>query len=254
MNTFRIAIDIGNTRTKFAQFNAMGEVEQLLIWESAELETSLALWINQQNPEDKLMIGWTSTSRPFNLSGLDCWDHFSLKPDFFPIQSVADVPLQTSYQTPATLGIDRIVGVYAACNVSRGKAVMLIDMGTAITYDFADKQGVYRGGGISPGVAMRFKALNHFTARLPLVQPTQVPPLLGDSTDSCILSGVMNGVMAEVQGIIQRYKSEFGPDIQLFLTGGDAAFFENHLKNINFADSNLILKGIYYILTHKSPL
>ncbi|MCB0841544.1 MAG: type III pantothenate kinase, partial [Bacteroidetes bacterium] len=126
---------------------------------------------------------------------------------------------------------------------------LVIDAGTAITYDFATANGEYKGGGIAPGMAMRFRALHEFTARLPLVSSQSDVLLIGDSTTASIQSGVQWGIIAEVEGMISYYKSQISPDLQVFLTGGDSGFFENHLKNINFADSNLILKGIHYILT-----
>ena len=254
MNTHLIGLDIGNTRTKFARFGKLGEIAELEIWNSANLERKLCSWVQKQPTEWKFMLGWISTSHSMDLSGLTCWNLFENRPSFYPIHTGIELPIKNNYQTPETLGIDRITGVIAACNVSEGNPVLIIDMGTAITYDFADREGIYRGGGISPGMEMRFKALNSFTARLPLVKASKFPSLLGDSTTTCILSGVIHGIQAEVTEIIRRYKTEFGDNVQIFLTGGDAPFFENHLKNINFADSNLILKGIYYILTHKSPL
>ena len=139
-----------------------------------------------------------------------------------------------------------VIGAKAACP---NKPVLVIDAGTAITYDYATEKGVYMGGGISPGMSMRFRALNEFTARLPMVAFSEDPALVGDSTESCIQSGVQWGTLAEIDRIITYYKEEISPEVQVFLTGGDSGYFENHLKNLNFADSNLVLKGIHYILT-----
>ncbi|MCL4138195.1 UNVERIFIED_CONTAM: hypothetical protein GTU68_027016 [Idotea baltica] len=136
-----------------------------------------------------------------------------------------------------------------AKSICKDVPILVIDAGTAITYDFANATGEYIGGGIAPGMAMRFRALHEFTARLPMISPDENVALIGDSTETCIQSGVQWGTIAEIERIIDYYKNQVSEDLQVFLTGGDTSYFENHLKNINFADSNLILKGIHFILT-----
>src|SRR5690606_13620294 len=112
------------------------------------------------------------------------------------------------------------------------------DAGTCITYDFTDSDRQYYGGGISPGLKMRFQAVHTFTARLPLVIPAENPELVGNSTETSIQSGIVNGILAEIDGIISRYRQKY-PDLQVILCGGDAPFFENKLKASIFASPDL---------------
>ncbi|MCB0852073.1 MAG: type III pantothenate kinase, partial [Bacteroidetes bacterium] len=164
-----------------------------------------------------------------------------------------DLPIKNRYATPATLGVDRIVAAIGAWSKSAPRAVLVIDAGTALTFDIINQSGEYLGGAISPGINMRFRALHEFTARLPLVTFEEVPPLIGDSTIQSMRSGVINGVIAEINGVINLHRATFQDQLDVYLTGGDMKLFENHLKNINFADAYLTLEGIYKVLNHKSP-
>jgi type III pantothenate kinase len=126
---------------------------------------------------------------------------------------------------------------------------LVVDAGTCITCEFIDSQGKYWGGAISPGLSMRFKAMNTFTARLPLVEPVDNPPLIGDSTVSSMQSGVIHGVVDELDGAIKRYSEKFD-DLKVILTGGDCRFFENKLKASIFAVPELVLRGLNSILLY----
>jgi len=126
---------------------------------------------------------------------------------------------------------------------------LVIDAGTCITYDFVDANRNYQGGGISPGLNMRFRAVHTFTAKLPLVTPIKGARLIGDTTESSIQSGVVNGLLAEMEGIIRLYTEEF-PGLRVILCGGDAGFFENQLKASIFASPELVLLGLNSILIH----
>ncbi|MEM9986221.1 MAG: type III pantothenate kinase, partial [Bacteroidota bacterium] len=176
------------------------------------------------------------------------WQKLTISPRLVRIHSQSSFPIQNDYQTPHTLGTDRIVGVIAAQRRAPQRSVLVIDAGTALTYDFAKQDGSYLGGGIAPGLSMRFRSLHEFTARLPWIEsPEQAPPLIGVSTQSSIESGVFNGMCAEIEGVVARYQREYDPQVQVFLSGGDFYRFENQLRCINFADSNLILYGIYHL-------
>ena len=163
------------------------------------------------------------------------------------------LPLTNLYKTPETLGMDRLAGVCGAIELFPGSDTLVIDAGTCITYDFADKKRNYHGGGISPGLNMRFKAVHNFTAKLPLVSAKAGVSLIGDSTESSIQSGVVNGLLAELEGIIRQYNDYF-PDLKVILCGGDAGFFENQLKASIFAVPDLVLFGLNSILTHNVDL
>lgn len=245
-----LAIDIGNTRTKLACFLA-GERTGLWHAATAELEAKLAEILGQLPCELSLAVGWISVAADSPMVEWACWDHFVVKPTFHPLRSVADLPILHRYETPETLGVDRVVGVIAAQATAPGCPVLVIDAGTAITYDYADAAGVYLGGGISPGIQMRFQALHALTARLPLVDagaPEENISLTGNSTRGSIRSGVILGAVAEVQGMIEQYQTLAGPSLQVALTGGDILTFENRLKKVNFADPYLLLNGIQLIL------
>ncbi len=160
------------------------------------------------------------------------------------------LPIQNLYSTPQTLGTDRIssaIGAYyeTGCN----NAVLCIDSGTALTYDIINAQGQYLGGNISPGMNMRFKSLNAFTSRLPLVGPSNERTDIGISTETAIRNGVMNGISYEIQGYISHFRKIY-PDLKVFFTGGDAENFVDKSKNYIFADRNLVLKGLNIILNH----
>lgn len=243
-----LAIDIGNTRTKVACFTEkqMGKVHS---FPSKEFEEQFSAYIKEL-PTPPARIGWISVAQKLDIRTLNLWTAQKITPHFSHIHTLMDLPVKMGYQTPQTLGTDRIVAAIGAkAQISNHKqAILVIDAGTAITYDCINSEGMYLGGGIAPGIRMRFQALHHFTARLPLIETIKAVPLIGDSTHNSMLSGVVNGVLAEVEGIIQRYKEQFNHKISVFLTGGDALFFENHLKSINFVDAQLVLKGIFEIL------
>ena len=159
------------------------------------------------------------------------------------------LPIKNGYATPMTLGVDRIAGVCGAHQLFPNRNALVIDLGTCVTYDFIDKESVFLGGGISPGLSMRFEAVHAFTAKLPLVQMVENASLIGNSTETCIQSGVLNGMIEELNGIISRYQEKFD-DLQVILCGGDARFFENKVKGSIFALPELVLSGLNSILIY----
>lgn len=152
------------------------------------------------------------------------------------------------YQTPHTLGLDRIALVAAAEYLYPEKNVLIIDAGTCVTIDFKTDKGVYLGGNISPGIEMRLKALNHYTAKLPLIEfqsPVSFP--LGKNTKDAILNGVINGIVYEIDTYISRYQSDY-QHLTVILTGGNQQYLSTKLKSGIFADSNFQLFGLQAIL------
>jgi type III pantothenate kinase len=156
------------------------------------------------------------------------------------------------YATPNTLGNDRIALVSAASKHFPAENVLVVDTGTCITYDFKNNKNEYLGGAISPGLEMRYKAVHNFTENLPLLEREEEISLTGNSTNSCIHSGVIFGITAEIDGIIASYQSQF-KDLTIILTGGDAQFLCKRLKNGIFANSNFLLEGLNYILEFNKP-
>jgi type III pantothenate kinase len=166
------------------------------------------------------------------------------------------VPYKNSYKTPQTLGLDRIALVAAAFEKYPNKNVLVIDAGTCITYDFLDKSGTYHGGAISPGIAMRFMALNTFTDRLPLVSTEKSAMdksnFLGKSTLESIQAGVLVGVSHEITGFVEAY-CEKHPDLTIILTGGDVQTLSKSIKNTIFAPAYFLLEGLNSILEFNKP-
>ena len=170
--------------------------------------------------------------------------------------SETPIPIRNLYSTPKTLGPDRLaaaIGAYFEGFNQWGKhtPILIIDSGSAITYDFVNEAGEYLGGNISPGVEMRFRALHEFTAKLPHVQAYAEGDftIIGNSTETAIRHGVMDGVKHEIQGFICQFLSKY-PNLCVFLTGGDSFDFEEQVKNRIFADKFLVSKGLNIILQH----
>ncbi len=157
------------------------------------------------------------------------------------------LPFLNKYETPKTLGVDRIALVCAAVKHSSNQNILVIDAGTCITYDFINKNNEYLGGAISPGLATRYKSLNNLTANLPLLDLQFPKSITGASTKQAIHSGVVYGVLNEIDGIIATYRSNYS-DLTVILTGGDSNFLSKQLKSTIFANSNFLLEGLNYIL------
>ena len=164
------------------------------------------------------------------------------------------VPIRKDYDTPQTLGADRLAAAVGATVLFPNENCLVIDMGTCITYDWVSADAVFHGGIISPGFRMRFQAMHTFTKRLPLIDIAEMLhiaslPLIGKSTHTAMESGVINALPAEVDGIVDRYRNEYG-ECRVLLCGGDAPFFESRLKNRIFAAPNLVLMGLNRILLY----
>lgn len=159
------------------------------------------------------------------------------------------LPFRNAYRTPETLGRDRLAGVAGAQEIFPGETALVIDIGTCITYDLITSGNVYEGGAISPGLDIRFRSLHAFTAGLPLVEYVDNPDLIGKSTRDSILSGVIYGMQAEIEGFIRYYKDKYG-DLKIILCGGGSKIFENRLKQAIFAAPDLVLRGLNRILRY----
>ncbi len=180
-------------------------------------------------------------------------DYLSTSFEFFlELNPSTPLPVKNQYKTPATLGYDRIAAVTGAHTIYPKNNVLVIDAGTALTYDMVTAEGEYLGGNISPGMSMRFKALNKFTNRLPLLSVgDEKIELLGTSTDEAIISGVINGVILEIDGFISSVSQRFN-ELKVVITGGDANSFELRLKSSIFVISHLNLIGLNRILDYNA--
>ena len=157
------------------------------------------------------------------------------------------MPFTNNYATPETLGVDRIALITAAANQYPNKNILVIDAGTCVTYDFLNHQNSYLGGAISPGLTIRYEALHNLTAKLPLLKTEDTTFLIGNSTETSIHSGVINGLVNEIDGTIQQYQQEH-TDLTVILTGGDTNFLAKRLKSSIFANSNFLLEGLNHLL------
>ena len=165
--------------------------------------------------------------------------------------STTPIPLTNSYNSPQTLGLDRIAAAVGAEYVLPKTNKLIIDAGTAITIDFVSENQVFEGGNISPGLESRFKSLHDYTGKLPKVNPSELFCLTGKDTTQAIQNGVINGIIFEIDGYILQYKTIF-PDIYVFLTGGDTIFFEKFIKKPIFAEINLNAIGLHRILQYNA--
>jgi type III pantothenate kinase len=227
-------IDSGNTYTKVGQFEN-GKLTKIHQKESFEEVIPIIL---QSHPE-KIIAG----SVNFSMEELE-----EQLPGIPIIKLSASVllPFKIKYTTPDTLGIDRIAVVTNAWERMPGKNLLVIDAGTCITYDFINKDGYYLGGGISPGLDIRFKSLHEYTANLPEVELEEQVQLIGDSTNNSILSGVIHGTVSEIEGIIDKYLAKY-ENLTIFMSGGYVNFFESKIKHSIFAFPNMVLLGLYSI-------
>lgn len=243
-----LAIDNGNTRTKLGLFEEGGELLRYEIANHGEAAALVSGWLGEY-PGRSVKAGWISTAGSWDSS---IWEKLNEENSFsiVPITAEMSWPFAHQYQTPHSLGADRFAAIVAACNLCQDKPVLVVDAGTAITYDVAARGPQYLGGAISPGIRMRYRALHEFTARLPFIEKSSSAPLIGDSTTNSLKAGVQTAAVKEVHGMIEAYKDQLGDDLQVFLTGGDSDYFEKQLKNVNFADALLVLRGIYFIIKH----
>lgn len=168
---------------------------------------------------------------------------------FITLTHETSLPIINRYKTPETLGKDRLAAVTGAVSLMPENDLLVIDAGTAITYDFVDALGVYHGGNIAPGINLRLKSLFEFTQNLPLVEVEKGVDFMGNDTRSAIQSGVLYGIVFEIDGYIERLMLKY-PKLSVFLTGGSSFYFENKLKNRIFANENLVLIGLNRILQY----
>ncbi len=165
--------------------------------------------------------------------------------------TTTQLPIELSYRTPHTLGRDRVAAMVGAQTLQPEATTLVIDAGTAITYDLLVGGRTFEGGNIAPGVEMRLQALHTFTKRLPLVEQEGELPLLGTDTPTAIRSGVLRGVIYEIEGYIDAITEKY-PELLVFLTGGDAFLLAANVKRAIFADNNLVLKGLNRILEYNA--
>ncbi len=237
-----LCIDIGNSVVKAAVFSQQKIIERFRREQFGKEQTDLIKnrWHGIENvilcsvrAGDITLFGYLNESFPFVIM----------------LDDDTEVPVTNLYRTPATLGKDRLAAVAGARNNYPGRNVLVVDAGTAVTFDLVDEQGRYLGGNISPGISMRFRALHEFTGKLPLVSPPDGTGFIADNTENSIAWGVVNGILYEIETYIGIIKQKYTDPVIIF-TGGDAGYFDKKVKSTIFVDPDLVLTGLNAILNH----
>ncbi len=241
-----LVLDIGNTALKAACFQGRTLLKASRTnWTSSEEVEESLLRMLALNPSKVLLSSVAGKKKEV--------DAFLKRAelDYAYFLPETPVPIQNKYETPETLGRDRLANAVAAATLFPKTPVVIIDAGTCIKFDFITRNGEYFGGSISPGIDMRFRALHEFTARLPLLSRTEMVYLIGKNTTESIHSGVINGALAEIKGILEQYQMTH-KDLQVIITGGDYTLLERNLKTSIHAEPWLTLKGLNEIILHQA--
>lgn len=241
-----LIIDIGNTRTKIAIIEE-GNIVNKFVEERLTVKMLLELK-KQYNIEAVIVSTVKQIIDTVLLKIINEWQI-----PFIELSHLTSLPIQNEYQTPETLGRDRLAAVVGASQIYPNENCLVIDAGTCITYDFITADNRYLGGSISPGLAMRYRAMHEFTAALPLLNKQRLNTFVGYNTVTSMQTGVDVGLSFEVQGFIQEYFYKFG-QIKVIMTGGDAEYLASQVKNKIFVSPNLVLIGLYKILTYNAKL
>ncbi|MBL4625623.1 MAG: type III pantothenate kinase [Flavobacteriales bacterium] len=238
-----LIIDIGNTSAKLAVFDN-GEIIEKTADRLETIANKIQTIHQTYSIQGCIVSSVVEDTKTFITA---CQKHFPT----IVLSPETSIPISNKYNTPKTLGNDRLACAVASSSKYKNQNTLSIDLGTCIKYDFIDEQNNYQGGAISPGMQMRFNSLNTFTSQLPLVRPNVLTNYIGKSTKLSILSGVQNGIEAEINGVIAQYKNQYG-QLNVIITGGDHKYFEKGLKNITFADPSLVLRGLNEILEYNT--
>ena len=239
-----LIVDVGNTLVKIAVFQEDKLLEKFVVEVSAFENTHKKIFKNYPNI-DKCILA--SVGRLPKEVIIDLEKRYKV----LILDASLKFPFHNRYATPNTLGVDRMALVAASSKNYPNSNVLIIDAGSCITYDFITDQNDYLGGAISPGIRLRYKSLHNFTANLPLLDTEMPKNIIGDSTSEAIHSGVMHGVIKEIDGIINEYQQKYS-DLTVILTGGDVNFLSKQLKNSIFANSNFLLEGLNFILEYNT--
>ena len=231
-----LTIDVGNSRIKVAVFEHNKQLD-FFIFEANEALKNFENIFEKYPNLQKIILSSVGKLEKEVVDFIQ---------NRFPTEIIdhkSKFPFTNLYATPETLGIDRMVLAAGATLMYPNQNRLIIDAGTCITYDFVNAENQYLGGAISPGIKIRYKSLNNYTSKLPLLTLSEDFEIIGNSTKSAIHSGVINGVIFEIEGFISQYSLK-NQDLTIILTGGDAEFLAKRLKSTIFANSNFLLESL----------
>lgn len=237
-----LIVDLGNTSVKLAVFNTEGMVEKWTCTPEDLVEHTHSVF--NAFPNIKYGLVAAVGELPKAIRKL-----LYARVELIELSHTTKVPFSNLYESPTTLGVDRIGLIAAACQLYPSQPVLVIDAGSCVTYDFKDRNEQYHGGAIAPGLNMRYKAVNQFTAKLPNLQPKKPEDFIGNNTEESLHVGIVSGLILEIDGFIDAYREKF-PELITIFTGGDLDFLRDSLKNDIFANPNFLLEGLNYILEH----
>lgn len=240
MAAVHFCLDFGNTRKKVGYFQGDKLINEITLRDN--YQEHIASLLDMHKPESAILSSVVDHD-------IQIEEMLTDKTKFILLDHSTSLPFLNAYGSPKTLGNDRLALVAGLKQYYPDKNSLAIGVGTCITYNFLAKNHAFRGGAISPGVNMRLQSMHDYTDQLPLVSDRGYDSLLGFDTETSIRSGALNGVAAEIDGMIERYRDEYG-EINAVLTGGDTRYFARRLKNEIFADQYFTLKGLYAILIH----
>ncbi len=238
-----LTVDIGNTRIKGAVFEGDTQIDTFFFTKN-DFQKKIKNILKTHQKITHLVVASVGDveKESFLEFKKELNVHFISHEDSFPFFN--------DYETPQTLGIDRMVLAAGATFQFPNQNRLVIDAGTCVTFDFIDDKNKYHGGAIAPGLRLRYESLHNFTAKLPLLTLESPKDLIGKSTSESIHSGVVNGLVYEIDGFIDEYKARYSNFI-IILTGGDTDFLAKRLKNTIFANSNFLLESLNQTFQYK---
>lgn len=239
-----LIVDVGNTRIKYAVF------EKNIYQQGGVGFSAISEFLAGLGKEDSLNVILSTTG----VMPREEKEYLKKMASFFSeFSSGISLPIRLGYETPDTLGTDRIAGCVGGVFLYPGKDLLIIDAGTAITFDFVSASGVFLGGNISPGINIRLRSLNEFTSSLPLVQCSDKYGFIGKNTVDAIRNGVMEGVLFEVRGYIDSWRTT-NADSVVIITGGDGKYLRNKLDRVAIFEEQLVMIGLNRILEYQKTV
>ena len=235
-----LVADIGNTCAKLAIYADMQILSDVVVASHEQMATAAIALCKQHNVEQGIYSSVAAANICENFASAMNSAHLQLK----PLTANLQMPFSIAYQTPQTLGADRLAAVAGAVSQFPHQNLLIIDAGTAITYEYVSENGTYLGGNISPGINIRFKALNLLTGKLPISDASHYNSPIGQSTLSAIAAGVLRGVQHEVNGVIDDFLGTEQNNRAIILTGGDYKYLALKVKSCIFARPNIVMDGI----------